>query len=221
MRLPKAYKLIVLIALVLFSKRAVHAQMPWDSPQMLGPGSPAGASFVAVHYGLDPYSGLGAMLILRTGAAPNGFGIRVSGARGLGDKINVGGGVDFTHALMKSSAQFPLDLMLTYGAGASYGEFVEFAVPVGLAGGRVYKSSNTRFRPYTSARAILEGRAGRARPNGDVTLALAIDVGADLTLGRSFTLRSAASFGDRQAVALGIHVGGTGRVASAHAAPVR
>jgi hypothetical protein len=221
MNMRNAYRLVVLATLVQLLPRVVSAQMPWDSPQMLGPGSPAGASFVAVHYGLDPYSGLGALLILRTGTAPDGFGIRVSGAQGLGDKINVAGGIDFTHAISKSSAQFPLDLMLTYGAGASYGEFVEFAVPVGLAGGRVYRSEKTWFRPYTSARAIVEGRAGRARPNSDITLALAIDVGADLTLGRSFTLRTAASFGDRQAIALGLHVGGSGRVASAHAAPVR
>ena len=222
MKMSRLIQLVLPAALVASLPQTVRAQLPWDSPQMLGPGAPAGASFIAAHYGLDPYSGLGGILILRTGAAPDGFGIRVSGARGFGDRINVGGGIDFTRALSKASAQFPLDLMLTYGAGASYGDFVEIALPVGIAGGRVYNSEKTRFAPYTVARAVVEGRVGRARPNDDVTLALAIDVGADLTFGRarSFTLRSAASFGDRQAIALGLHIGGAGRMTSAQKAPV-
>jgi hypothetical protein len=221
--MSRLIRVLLLAAPAAIVPQTVRAQLPWDSPQMLGPGAPAGASFVAAHYGLDPYSGLGGILILRTRAAPDGFGIRVSGARGLGDRINVGGGVDFTHALSKASAQFPLDLMFAYGAGASYGEFVEIALPIGIAGGRVYNSEKTRFAPYAVARAVVEGRVGRARPNDDVTLALAIDVGADLTLGRarSVTLRSAASFGDRQAIALGLHIGGAGRMTSAHKTPVR
>jgi hypothetical protein len=126
--------------------------------------------------------------------------------------------------LLRKSAEFPLDLMMTYGAGASWGEYLQIALPVGISGGRMYESPTFRFNPYTSARAVAEGYAGHARPRGDLTVALAIDVGADLTFGsaRSFTLRTGASLGDRQAVVLGIHVGGGGeRTSSAHKQPVR
>jgi hypothetical protein len=220
-------RVLLALALVLVAAstlpRAVTAQIPWESPQLLGPGSPDGLTLAAMRYGMDPNSGLGGMLIMRTGVAPNGIGIRVGAAHGIGNRMNVAGGVDFARMLLRKSNEFPLDLMLTYGAGASWGEYLQIALPVGISGGRMYESPTFRFNPYTSARAVAEGHAGHARPRGDVTVALAIDVGADLTFGsaRNFTLRTGASLGDRQAVLLGLHLGGSGRTSSAHKQPVR
>jgi hypothetical protein len=164
MKLTRLIQLVLLVALAASFPQAVRAQLPWDSPQMLGPGAPAGASFIAAHYGLDPYSGLGGILILRTRPAPDGFGIRVSGASGFGDRINVGGGIDFTRALSKASAQFPLDLMLTYGAGASYGDFVEIALPVGIAGGRCVQLRENQVCPVHSG-SCHRRRSSRSRPS--------------------------------------------------------
>ena len=199
----------LLIAATLSAPVAVGAQLPWESPTLLRPGSPRGVSLMAVDYALDPHSGLGAMMYWRSDDAPHGLGFRFGAALGLGDKLNFAGGVDHSAPLLRGTPQFPMELIWFTGAGATYGEYVQVAVPLGVAVGRS-STSKAAFNPYVSARGVYEARFGSAAPENPRSVGLAIDVGADLALGRSrkFLLRSAAALGDRPAIALGVHVGG-------------
>jgi len=185
-----------------------RAQLAWESPQMLGPRAPAGFSLAVVDYGLDPNPGLGAMLIWRTAQGHARTGLHASIAQGIGDRINVALGVNRAWPLVRATREFPFDLVWTAGAGASMGEYFEAAVPVGVAFGTSTASSKLRLEPYTAARAVVEARAGDSVVGDAVSLAFAVDVGADLFIGRSqsFALRAAASLGDRHAAAIGLHV---------------
>ncbi|MGH7469375.1 MAG: hypothetical protein ACRENP_15595 [Longimicrobiales bacterium] len=210
--------------LLLAAPTSARAQLPWESPQLLRPGAPAGWSVMFIDYGLDPNSGLGGALAYRTEPAPRGLGWRASVAQGLGDKLNFAGGVDISAPLLRAANGFPLDLIWTGGAGGSYGEYIQIALPVGVAGGRSLSAEHVWFNPYTSARAVLEGRLGDAAPEGDVvSFGLAIDVGADLALGRSrsFLMRFAVSLGDRNAAAVGFHLGSGSGLSPTRVSPIR
>jgi hypothetical protein len=211
------------LVILLSTPAMAQAQLAWESPQFLRPGSPAGWSFLFVDYGLDPFPGRGGAVIYRTDVAPRGLGFRGSVAQGLGDKLNFAGGVDLTASLLRATGDFPLDLMWVSGAGATYGEYTQVAVPLGVAGGRTLSAEKIWFNPYSSARAVLEGRIGDSAPEGDFSLALAIDLGADLALGRSrnFLIRMAVSMGDRNAAAIGMHLGGNGLNAGNRVSPLR
>ena len=199
----------LLIAAIGLAPIAVRAQLPWESPTLLRPGSPRGVSVMAVDYALDPHSGLGGMMYWRSDDAPYGLGFRLEAALGLGDKLNFASGFDRSGLLLSGTPQFPMELIWFTGAGATYGEYVQVAVPLGVAVGRS-STSRAAFNPYVSARGVYEARFGSAAPENPRSVGLAIDVGADLVLGRTrkFLLRSAASLGDRPALALGMHVGG-------------
>src|SRR5215208_5623519 len=83
----------VAVAIAALSLRNdASAQLPWESPQLVTPGSPAGLSMMFVDYGLDPNPGLGGLVMWR--AKPEGLGFRGSVAQGIGNKLNVAGGVD-------------------------------------------------------------------------------------------------------------------------------
>jgi hypothetical protein len=210
--------------LLLCAPASLRAQLSWESPQLLRPGAPAGWSILFIDYGLDPNSGIGGAFVYRTDPAPRGLGWRGSVAQGLGDKLNFAGGVDVSAPLLRASGGFPLDLIWTSGAGGSYGEYLQIAVPVGVAGGRSLTAEHVWFNPYTSARAVIESRLGDAAPEGDVvSFGLAIDVGADLALGRSrnFLLRMAVSLGDRNAAAIGLHLGAGAGLSPTRVSPIR
>ncbi|HSL69364.1 MAG TPA: hypothetical protein VK864_03940 [Longimicrobiales bacterium] len=218
----RAARFALAAGMLLFGPLPSFAQLSWESPQLLGPGSPAGVSILFVNYGLDPNPGLGGTVIWRTATAPRGFALRGSVAQGIGNKLNYAGGIDLSSTLMRASSEFPFSLMWTYGAGASYGEYLEVALPIGVAGGRTIASSKMRFSPYTGARGVLEGRIGSAAPGRDLGVGFAIDLGADLAFGqnRDFAIRLAASIGDRHAAAIGVHFGGGTSAVSAQRAPI-
>jgi hypothetical protein len=215
----------LVLALALLAPALAQAQVAWEAPQMLRPGAPAGWSLVFIDYGLDPFNGLGGGFIYRAEPAPAGIGLRGSVAMGLGDKLNYAGGIDFSRSLLRAAdGQFPLDLMWSGGLGGSYGEYIELAIPVTVSGGRSVSSGSVWFNPYAGARAVLEGRLGEAAPSNDVSLALVVDLGLDLAMGRSHNvmIRTAVSLGDRHALALGLNLGGGGsRVSSARVAPLK
>jgi hypothetical protein len=216
--------------LMLTAPSAALAQIPWESPQLLRPGSPAGLSILYVDYGLDPLGGRGAALIFRSKTAPAGFALRVSAAHGAGDHLNFAGGnvnlaagFDVSDPLLKASGQFPLDVIWTWGIGGSYGEHVQIALPVGLAAARTGPARTQKFYPYASARAVAEGRIGSSGTDNNLSLGLAVDVGADLILGesRDYVVQVAASLGDRPALVAGLHLGGGSPVRATPAAPAR
>ena len=187
----------------------LHAQVPWESPQLLSPASPAGLSVFYVDYGLRPNDGTGLLMLYRTQNAPAGFGVRVASTipdGDDGDRLRVSGGVDVAVPMLQHSATFPLDVIWTSGLGASYGHYASVALPVGFAAGRALSGEHIWFNPWLSTRVVFETYIGGGRPDEHFGTALASDIGIDLAFDehRRVMLRTALSLGDRRAIVIGL-----------------
>jgi hypothetical protein len=210
-------------ALVCAAGSTAYAQVPWESPQLLAPATLAGVSLMYVDYGLRPNDGTGMLATYRHADAPRGFGLRLAGTLPQENDIRLSGGVDVAVPMFQHSPTFPLDVVWTSGLGASFGDYYSIGLPVGVSASRVMEGDNIWFQPYTAARVVLEGYFGDERPDESFGLALAADVGIDVSLHRSrvIIVRTAVSLGDRRAIAIGLQLS-PGRSESRTAtAPVR
>lgn len=191
---------------VIAAPAAAAGQVPWDSPQLMAPGAPHGVSVLFVDYGLRPDDGTGMLLGYRTDDAPAGFGVRFATTLPF-DSVRVSAGFDIAVPLFERSAAFPLDVLWTTGAGAAYGRYGAFGVPFGFAAGRGIAGDNIWFNPYLSTRVVLETYFGSRRPDESFAMAVAADLGADISFDprRRFILRAAMSLGDRRALVAGLH----------------
>lgn len=202
-----AWGAIALFLSVLGVPAQLGAQVPWESPMMLAPGSPPGLGLLFVDFGLAPNDGMGGLLTWRNQSAPGGFGMRLAATRGgtEGD-VQISGGMDVSVPMFTRSATFPLDVIWTSGAGAAWGDYLQIAVPAGFAVGRTLSGPAIWFNPYFSTRVVFEAFVGEDRPE-DFDLALAADLGFDIAFdsGRDLVFRVAASLGDRHALIAGIH----------------
>jgi hypothetical protein len=121
-------------------------------------------------------------------------------------------GLDLRAPIARHSATQPLDLEWSGGAGASYGEYLLVSVPVAVSAGRSWASGSVWFAPYVSAGATLDYRYGDSDsvPEEEyeiqATAGLGVDVAFDAA--RRFVFRAAAAVGERQAVAVGLLIGG-------------
>ncbi|MCC6245435.1 MAG: hypothetical protein IT353_21525 [Gemmatimonadaceae bacterium] len=103
----------------------------------------------------------------------------------------------FGSELVTATAEQPLDLLLTGGAGASFGDgFTLFRVPVGVSLGHTFElDQGMSITPYLHPRASLDFCAscsGRGRSRNE--LSLNFDVGASFQVTRSFALRASGAF---------------------------
>ena len=182
------------------------AQVPWDSPFLVGPGSPQGLSLLLV----DPGPGLGAM-VQWTGPARN---VRVGYRLGLGedrhDDLVAFGGVDLSGPLATHGPDFPLDVIWVTGVGAGVGNESLVSVPVGVSLGRVVDAEEVQIHPYFGPRLLVDLFADDERSDDDMELGFALDLGVDMAFSGRWALRVGASVGDREGVALGflLPVGG-------------
>lgn len=184
------------------------AQVPWESPQLLAPGTQPGVSLLFVDYGMRPFDGTGLLLTYRGATAPRGIGLRLSATLPQEDDVRISGGFDVAVPMFSHSATFPLDVIWTSGFGAGYGDYYTVGLPVGVSASREVGGGNIVLRPYTSARVVLEGFFGPNHPQETFALALAADVGTDLSLRSApwVLLRTGVSLGDRRALAIGLQV---------------
>ncbi|MCI0434047.1 MAG: hypothetical protein L0271_10500 [Gemmatimonadetes bacterium] len=178
------------------------AQIAWDSPMLLPPGSPVGFSVFLV----DVHGGdLGVMGLWRSPSW--NFGLRVGIAEGPGDDIGVYGGIDFAGRMTRATDEFPLDIDWVFGAGIGAtdgGALV--SLPLGLTAGHDFEGDGVGFLPYVTPRVILDAclDCGRRGDNDDVSLDFAADIGLDLRVSRRLTIRFGATLGDRDGVAVGL-----------------
>jgi hypothetical protein len=209
---------IVLLAGMMIGASGAAAQVPWESPQLIMPNGPRGASLMFVDFGLSPADGTGLLAMYRPVAVPAGVGLRVAATLPGSDRMRMSGGVDIAIPMLARSAAFPLDVVWTSGIGGGYGDYYSVALPVGVSAGRALGGRNVGFSPYTAARVVMEGYFGPSHPDETFAVTLAADVGAELWLRRSPSVRArgALSLGDRRALAIGLHVvpGGTQPVAA-------
>jgi hypothetical protein len=185
---------------------SAHAQPAWDGPMLLAPGAPAGWGFHLVD--IDPGEGLGGLVTWRANPAPVGLGFRVGLVEGARDDVALIGGVDVSGALYSGSGDVPLDIMWLAGAGLGIDDDIRLSFPLGVSFGWAFNGPDVQFRPYVAPRIVLDAFLGDddpgSRNDDDLDLGFAGEIGLDLAFSQPWAIRTAASFGDREAVSIGI-----------------
>jgi len=190
----------VLLALALATPAS--AQIAWDSPPFITPVSPAGISLFFLSAGGDR---LGALATIRHEAGPVGLGYRfaVTEEREPGDVV-LAGGVDVSGFLARGIENADIDVVWWSGLGVGVGNETLVSVPLGLIVGWSGAADNgVIFSPYAGGHVALDvisGEGDNMNFNG------AIDLGADIVLNSGWMIRFGATFGDRQAIALGFKI---------------
>jgi hypothetical protein len=187
---------------------AASAQTAWDAPLLLPP-RPAdgfGIFLTDMHRG-----GIG---VMGTWQSPVwNYGLRAGISEGPGrDGLAVFGGIDYSGALNRADANFPLDIDWVFGAGLGVSDGVLLSFPLGLTAGHSFRGQGGVFTPYVTPRVVLDAAFGRDAPNdrSHVGLDLAVDLGLDIRIlggGGPFggtTIRFGGTIGDRSALALGV-----------------
>lgn len=183
------------IATLLVTASAVEAQR-WDTPSFMAPqpGSDLGVYLVeggdlGIH-GLWRRAG-SANLGVRVGYLDTGDGTLQLGAETWG-------------AVILEGADFPLDLSWTAGAGASVNGGFSVSLPVGLSIGRTFRGSSVSIQAYGHPRLALVLFDNPATNDLELDLDGQFDLGADVFLSESWTLRVGASLGGSDALGIGL-----------------
>ncbi len=189
------------VVAVLASAGGLQAQVAWDSPMLLAPGSPGGWG---IHV-MEPYPGdnLGVMGTYRSRPAPVGYGFRVGLANDPSKDLAVFGGVDVSGHLLLPTAERPFGVLWLAGAGLGIGHDVLVSLPLGLSVGADIHSQDVLFRPYVSPRIVLDIASG---PGDNTHLGLSADLGLDLAFDPHWVIRFGATVGDRDALSIGIQL---------------
>ena len=194
---------------VLFAHFELEAQVAWESPMLMAPAQPGG--FGVYLTDPDPGSGIGALLTWRSAGSPSSLGFRIGLAEGYRGELAASGGVDFQAPIHSAGASFPLDVVVVAGIGAGVGEYGMVSLPFGVTLGRVLTFDGVRFTPYVTPRLSLDGHMGGRRPRRGADLELIVDLGADISFDPAWAIRFGASFGGRNALAIGVALPGGAR----------
>lgn len=179
-----------------------RAQVVWDSPLFVAPGSPAGWAVYLVDPA--PGDGIGVLLSFRGRTAPGGLGYRIGLAEGRGDELTVYGGVDASGMLIQASDEFPLNGAWVTGAGLGVGDNVLLTFPLGLSMGRSFEAEGIWFNPYVAPRVVLDAWLGDDRPRRNLDLRLSVDLGFDMSFDPGWAIRFGWTLADRSALGIGI-----------------
>jgi len=196
--------LAVLIALTLCVPAALEAQIAWDAPSLMRPGTPSGLSVLLLDPGQG--SGLGVAAGWRHDPAPLGIGFRAGLANGPNDDLSALFGVDVSGSLAKSGTSGEPSVMWWSGAGLGVGRNARVSVPAGLVLGWEARDGGVSFSPYVGGHVALDILTAG---DGDMRLDGAVDLGVDLGFASGWMLRFGASVGGRDALAVGVRFPGT------------
>ncbi|MEJ2541038.1 MAG: hypothetical protein P8188_13875 [Gemmatimonadota bacterium] len=183
----------------------IRAQVVWDGPMLVSPNGLGGwgAHVVDPH----PGNGIGALVTWRSEPAPEGLGFRVGVVEGFQGDAAVLGGVDLAGAIYRMEDQdFDLDIAWFLGAGLAIDEEWTVSLPAGITVGWSFTSQQLDFRPYVAPRVMLDAFPGDDRVDGEdgLDLGFAVELGADLAWDPRFGIRAGGSFGDREALSVGV-----------------
>lgn len=189
---------VVLLALVLATPAS--AQIAWDSPPFISPVAPSGLSLFFLRADAER---LGMLATYRHEAGTTGLGYRFAVTEEVGpdEEIAMAGGVDVSGFLARGIENADVDVAWWSGLGASVGNETVVSIPLGLIVGWSGESdTGVIFSPYAGGHVALDFISG----GGDsVDFNGAIDIGGDVVLTSGWMIRFGASFGDREALALG------------------
>lgn len=201
---------VVMLAVAASMPGPAAGQILWDAPRMMGPGSPGGVGVYWLRPDALPGDGDAVMATLPLPGAPPGVTLRGGAGEGVAGELAGFGGIDVRAPILRHDDAQPLDVEWNAGVGAGLGEYLVISVPVGVSAGRSWSSGSVWFSPYVGLGATMDYRRGDQAPDEELVVEPSGEVGVDLAFDRSrrFILRAAASLGDRQALALGLVVGG-------------
>ncbi len=104
-------------------------------------------------------------------------------------------GASVGYGLMKSTAETPIDLILTGGIYGAFGNGSEIRIPVGVVAGHHFPlADNLVLTPYVAPRLSVDICASDCAGDG-THLKLNFDIGASLDVTRSIGIRSALTIG--------------------------
>lgn len=182
------------------------AQVAWDGPSLMAPGAPSGWGFHLVN--AHPGGGLGALFTWRESAAPVGVGVRFGLADGSHDDLSLFGGIDFSGEVY-SSTEEPVDVIWYTGGGIGVDRDVLVSVPAGMSVGWLLLLDDLVLRPYAGLKVTLDAWVGdKVERSEDLKLGVSVEVGADLAFITGWIIRVAASMGNRDTLAIGVHLPG-------------
>ncbi|MEP7382967.1 MAG: hypothetical protein ABI910_14855 [Gemmatimonadota bacterium] len=181
-------------ALLTFVAHDVHAQA-WAYPSFQAPA----ITTREFNFGIANAGDAGTSLVFqwREGYSPKSqfsfdVGFADPKARGADNILFLGG--NFGYQLAKSSADVPLDFLLTGGMGLAFGNKTTLRVPVGVSIGHRFPLDGTlALTPYVHPRVSLDFCS--ACGGDDSQVGINFDIGANLELTRVLALRGTAFFG--------------------------
>lgn len=187
-----------MVAVLLGVASGAEAQVTWDVPSFLGPrpGSDIGI-YLADHDVAD----LGIHGIWRTTGGPN-LGLRIGYLDAAGGIVQFG--AETWGNIVLEGDDFPLDLIWTAGAGVSVDGPTTVSVPGGVSIGHTFHLETVSIQVYGHPRVALVIFEHPVSDDLDLELEGQFDLGADFFLSRGLTLRVGASFGDWDALGVGL-----------------
>lgn len=187
-----------------------HAQILWDTPRMIGPESPGGLGLHWMRAGALPGDGDAVFATLSLPGTGRSITLRGGTGEGATGEIAGFGGIDVRSSVARHTETQPLDVEWNAGAGVSIGDYQVISVPIGLSVGRSWSSGSVWLAPYVGASVSFDYRRGEGAPDEEFAVEPSAEVGIDLAFdaARRFVLRAATSLGDRQAVVVGLAIGG-------------
>lgn len=190
-------RMTAVLAVTFFMTTPAVAQIAWEAPPLVSPAAPAGVSLFL----FNPHGGdLGGLLTFRHAAGPVGMGYRLALADDNSDGIAISGGLDFSGYLSRAVEGSEVDVMWWSGAGLGVGDETVVTFPIGAILGWTGGDGSTTLSPYGGGHLALD----ISSVEGDnVDLSGAVDVGLDLGLSSGWLIRFGATFGDRDAIAIG------------------
>lgn len=186
------------------------AQIAPETPRLV---SPHGSGGMGVHWlwaETLPGDDEAVLVTWALPGLPDGVRLRGGFGTGAGEERAGFGGIDVQAPLMRGRSDVPFDLDWQGGLGVSVGAYTLVTLPVGLTGSVSWTSGSIWFAPYLAAGLAADLRLGEDAPDDEFDVAPALDLGVDVSFdaARRVILRAAAAVGDRQALSVGLAVGG-------------
>ncbi|MGE0158575.1 MAG: hypothetical protein AB7T31_04130 [Gemmatimonadales bacterium] len=200
------------VGLALGFAAPLGAQIAWDTPRLTGPESPGGIGFYWMRAEVLPGDDDAVFGTFSLPGTDGAITLRGGIGTGVAEENAFFGGVDLRAPIAMHTATQPLDVAWSGGAGLGFGEYFLASVPFAISVGRSWASTSVWFAPYLSAGATIDYRFGDSDlvPEEEFEVQATAGLGADLAFdaARRLVVRVATSLGDRQAVAVGLVVGG-------------
>jgi hypothetical protein len=190
------------------SAAPLAAQVAWDAPLLLAPGSPGGLGIFLLEpqgpeipsgLGIDD-DGFGVIGTWRASSAP-GVGFRAGLAEDPFDDLAVLGGLDLSGTLLTPTEEVPVGFIWLLGAGLSVGDEVLALFPAGISAGIDVRTEGILFRPYLTPRVDL---TISSVDGSEADLHVSVDLGLDLAFTEDWLIRFAAALGNGEAIAIGL-----------------